>query len=740
MAWWLSALAPTALCVRVVPRCVSPVCCWHSDWADDCASPLSVLSTSQLAEAEAEASLDDVDSLLHTWQQGQQDSEGVPDVAQQAKMLHSWRQLLEEREAALRVERKLSSNKWLPGHLAAWAEGVGPSRRSGKRGQEARAQARSDCSQAAKEAESADAETEADAEDEEFIFTWQRHTESLRRDAAALEAATALDGLTALASASAAAQAGAADSRGGVVSGDEDGTCIGIDLGTTNCAVAAVINGEPRLLPVSDAAGGSGGNGVFPSLISFTELDHKELQADKAKMEAARPNAPLVAPNAPAKVLVGEAARRRMLSNAPSTFSSSKRLIGRTASAEELRALAALEVPYRRSGSGDIVLPCPALRRAVSPVDIAAELVREMVESSTRFLGRPVSRAVVCVPAYFGQPERAATLTACKLAGIRRISLLREPEAAALGYALDEQRKAEAKAADQRAMASATRVEAKVEGSLHRVMVFDLGGGTFDVTIVDIGVGKNPVVEVVATAGDPRLGGNDWDAVIADWLEEEFLSQVGSRISIGGAGRRRLLDAAEEAKLALSIDQSVQVDVPNLYGPLGVNVTLSRRKFEALCRPLLLRLVPAILQVASTAGITLESDIGTLAKGNPSFAAERTRSWASAVAWRWQRAVDRASHNKEVARPVSRPISRILLVGGATRMPCIGRFLRRMTGLKVKPFLQPEQAVALGAAVQAEILGGEGIQLQVINPFFEDGVVTSARRVSRAREAAATKA
>ena len=142
-------------------------------------------------------------------------------------------QLLEEREAALRVERKLSSNKWLPGHLAAWAEGVGPSRRSGKRGQEARAQARSDCSQAAKEAESADAETEADAEDEEFIFTWQRHTESLRRDAAALEAATALDGLTALASASAAAQAGAADSRGGVVSGDEDGTCIGIDLGTT---------------------------------------------------------------------------------------------------------------------------------------------------------------------------------------------------------------------------------------------------------------------------------------------------------------------------------------------------------------------------------------------------------------------------------------------------------------------------------------------------------------------------
>lgn len=173
----------------------------------------------------------------------------------------------------------------------------------------------------------------------------------------------------------------------------------------------------------------------------------------------------------------------------------------------------------------------------------------------------------------------------------------------------------------------------------------------------------------------------------------------------------------------------VQVDVPNLYGPLGVNVTLSRRKFEALCRPLLLRLVPAILQVASTAGalcrgshvrlkwmvlqrsnrdfhyavspnrleislllatlpivlgITLESDIGTLAKGNPSFAAERTRSWASAVAWRWQRAVDRASHNKEVARPVSRPISRILLVGGATRMPCIGRFLRRMTGLKVR--------------------------------------------------------
>jgi len=273
-------------------------------------------------------------------------------------------------------------------------------------------------------------------------------------------------------------------------------------LGTTNCAVAAVINGVPRLLPVSESAGGRGGTGVFPSLVSFAALAH-------GVGNSARDDAPLVAPNAPARVLIGEAARRLMMRNSHSSFASTKRLIGRTASAEELQALAALEVPYRRAGSGEILLPCPALRRTISPVDISAELVREMVLSSAKLLGRPVSRAVVCVPAYFGKAERASTLTACKLAGISRVSLLREPEAAVLGYALEAQQLLQQQqntvggngntGGGQQGLAGGGG-GGSTGGGAERVMVFDLGGGTFDVSIVDIGGdGREQVLAITFT-------------------------------------------------------------------------------------------------------------------------------------------------------------------------------------------------------------------------------------------------
>ncbi len=345
-----------------------------------------------------------------------------------------------------------------------------------------------------------------------------------------------------------------------------------------------------------------------------------------------------------------------------------------------------------------MLLACPALRRAISPVDVAAEVVRKLTSQAEASLGVRPSRAVVTVPAYFDDSQRAATETACMLAGLSEVSLLREPEAAALTYAIEQQHDT-------------------------RIMVFDLGGGTFDVSILDVGGG---VVEVIATSGDPRLGGNDWDRLIAAWLEDQFVAEHG--LPLDGFARRRLLDAAEEAKLELSTSTSADVFVPFLVGEHGLSLTLSRRKFEALTRKLLLRLVPPMREVATMAGLPIdESKMGTLLKGDIGNAPPKVQQWQQQVAWRWQRMAKRTMAAGGKAR-VQRfetgvPISHILLVGGATRMPCIGRFLRRMTGITPRPSVDPEQAVALGAALQAAIMDGR-IQHKLFNPYAHTRVVS----------------
>jgi hypothetical protein len=207
--------------------------------------------------------------------------------------------MLADRETALRADRRLSATKWLPGHLASWAGGAGAKGAKHKGGGSSlRASGAAPTGASGTAAPVPDAE--ADAEDDEFIFAWQTHTEGLRSTAAAHSAMAALEGLTASASAAAAARVGAADTRGGVVSGSASGTCIGIDLGTTNCAVAVVVNGKPRLIPVAHATGGRGGTGVFPSLVSFASLAHAEDEFFSGR----RADAPLVAPDAPARVLV----------------------------------------------------------------------------------------------------------------------------------------------------------------------------------------------------------------------------------------------------------------------------------------------------------------------------------------------------------------------------------------------------------------------------------------------------
>ena len=196
------------------------------------------------------------------------------------------------------------------------------------------------------------------------------------------------------------------------------------------------------------------------------------------------------------------------------------------------------------------------------------------------------------------------------------MKLLREPEAAALLYALD------------------ARTDA-------RVMVFDLGGGTFDVSILDVGAG---VVEVIASAGDPRLGGDDWDRALADWLENTFIQEHG--VPLDGFARRRLIDAAEEAKVYLSTQPTTQIELPALAGGKGLNITLSRRKFEALTRSLLLRLVPPMREAARMAGLPLdESNMGTLLRGDVANLPPGVQQWQKEVAWRWRRMARRAGYS-----------------------------------------------------------------------------------------------
>lgn len=576
--------------------------------------------------------------------------------------MEQWRQLVAGRESDLRRARthELDDSAWVPAYLTSWVSSAPSAEGSG-----------ADESLADDGAEVGAAAGGSSADDESFVYEWQLHAEQKRRAADA--AAEAVPLRPSFLQTVRMKREREFERSGLGKAGAGEHVTIGIDLGTTNCAIAAVRGGKPTILPSRD------GRRVSPSVVSYV--------AKGGAPRSPQGQPPLLAPGGDARVVVGEGARRLAVTNRQSTYASTKRLIGRTSTAEELRRLMALDVPHRVAGR-DVLLACPALSRAISPLDCAAELVRELIEQARQQLALPVSRAVVTVPAYFDEAQRAATETACLLAGLSEVSLLREPEAAALLYALDKR-------------------------SDERVMVFDLGGGTFDVSIVDVGGG---VVEVVATSGDPRLGGDDWDGAVAQWLEDRFVEAHG--VALDAFGRWRLRDAAEEAKLGLSEATSVVVDVPFLQGSLGLNVTLSRRKFEAITRSLVLRLVPPMLEVASMAGIEWNDEsMGTLAKGAISNAPSQVRAWQQQAAWRWQRLARKANLDGLQRFPAGVPVSRVVLVGGATRMPMIGRFIKRITGLDAKPTVDPEEAVALGAAAQAAILDGR-LDHRVFNPYF----------------------
>lgn len=415
-----------------------------------------------------------------------------------------------------------------------------------------------------------------------------------------------------------------------------------------------------------------------------------------------------------------------------SAFRSVKRILGRRDLAPsdlaEMRwlsraALNAGSASAAAGGSGELLLSCAALARPISAVDVSAEVLRALLDGGCAALRRPVRAAVVAVPAHFSEAQRAATETACFLAGLEQVHLLREPEAAALAYGWDKRRD-------------------------ERCLVFDLGGGTFDVSVVDVGGGT---IEVIATDGDVALGGDDFDEAIAAHLTAALVSQTGLRPD--ERARHRLICAAQEARHALTEATSVEVALAGLSGsrdgqPATADFAhaLSRRKMEGLTRQLLERLVPPIVKVAHDAGIKLTiaaevdadgADGGAEPAGGVGRQSQAERARAS-VAWRWQRMARRwAEGNSKIQRfAPGVPISRVILVGGATRMPCVSRLIKRLTGIKPELTVDPETAVAEGAAVQAAILDGlpSAGKLAVFNPHH--GGRLHQRRGAGARAAA----
>ena len=379
------------------------------------------------------------------------------------------------------------------------------------------------------------------------------------------------------------------------------GRIVGIDLGTTNSVVAVLEAGRPHV--IANAEGGR----TTPSVVGYTK--EKEL-------------------------LVGQLARRQLVLSPRNTFSNLKRFVGRDWDELEDSSLA---VPYtvRANERGQVRVPCPVTEREYAPEELVASIIRKLVDDASTYLGEPVEAAVVTVPAYFNDAQRQATRDAGRLAGISVERILNEPTAAALAYGFDR-------------------------SAVRRVLVFDLGGGTFDVSLLRI---ANGVFDVKATNGDTQLGGNDFDQRIVDWIADAFQNEHGVDLRRDRQALQRLTEAAEKAKQELSGVLTTPISLPFIStgddGPLHVETNLDRSTFEALCPDLLDRLLV------------------------PVQSALRDSGWAAD------------------------DIDDVVLVGGSTRMPMVQQLVRTLVPLDPCQSVNPDEVVAIGAAVQAGILTGE---------------------------------
>ncbi len=375
---------------------------------------------------------------------------------------------------------------------------------------------------------------------------------------------------------------------------------VGIDLGTTNSVIAAVEGGQPTVISNAE------GSRTTPSVVAFTDQGER---------------------------LVGQLARRQAILNPKGTIYSAKRFIGRRF--EEVQS----EI---NAVSFDVVAGPDGMARfkirdkLYAPEEISALVLRKLAEDASKYLGERVTEAVITVPAYFNDAQRQATKDAGKIAGLEVLRIINEPTAAALAYGLDKK-------------------------SNETVLVFDLGGGTFDVSLLDVGDG---VVEVRATAGDTHLGGDDFDRRIVDYLADEFQRQESIDLRRDPQALQRLFEAAEKAKVELSSVTQTQINLPfitaDANGPKHLNAALMRSKFEQLTGDLVERCLGPVEQVMKDAKITAND------------------------------------------------IDEVILVGGSTRVPAVQQLVRRLTGGKDPNMtVNPDEVVALGAAVQAAVLKGE---------------------------------
>ncbi|MBF2009732.1 molecular chaperone DnaK [Chlorogloeopsis fritschii PCC 9212] len=379
------------------------------------------------------------------------------------------------------------------------------------------------------------------------------------------------------------------------------GKVVGIDLGTTNSVVAVMEGGKPVVIANAE------GMRTTPSVVGFSKDGER---------------------------LVGQMARRQTVLNPQNTFFAVKRFIGRKyaeLSPESKR------IPYtiRKDEIGNIKIVCPRLNKEFAPEEISAMVLKKLAEDASKYLNEPVTGAVITVPAYFNDSQRQATRDAGRIAGLEVLRILNEPTAASLAYGLDR-------------------------SDNQTILVFDLGGGTFDVSILDIGDG---VFEVRATSGDTQLGGNEFDKKIVDWLAEKFLEQEGVDLRRERQSLQRLMEAAEKAKIELSSVSVTDINLPFIAateeGPVHLETRLTRSQFEGLCDDLLGRLRVPVKRALKDAGLT----------------------------------------------PAD--IDEVVLVGGSTRMPMVQQLVRAMIGREPNQNVNPDEVVAVGAAIQAGILAGE---------------------------------
>ena len=376
---------------------------------------------------------------------------------------------------------------------------------------------------------------------------------------------------------------------------------VGIDLGTTNSVVSVLEGANPNVIPNSEGAR------TTPSVVAYTSTG---------------------------EILVGQLAKRQSVVNPDNTFSSVKRFIG--CKYDEIKdETSRISYKVKNEDGGKVKIFCPALQKDFSPEEISASVLKKLVNDASRFLKENITQAIITVPAYFNDSQRLATKDAGTIAGLEVLRILNEPTAAALAYGLDKKKN-------------------------EVVLIFDLGGGTFDVSILEVG---DEVFEVLSTSGDTHLGGDDFDQVIVDYIIKAFQKTEGIDLYKEKQALQRIIEASEKAKVELSSLQSTRISLPFIYidgqTPKHIDLEFDRSKFESLSRTLLERCKKPV-----------------------------------------QKALEDAKLSKA-------EIDEVILVGGSTRIPAVRNLLTELLGKPLNETVNPDEVVAMGAAVQAGIIAGE---------------------------------